>query len=163
MQGAVAGACVSSGVEWPERLDYTPGQGYEDGMHQGLLRGGREKRKRNFLSNQEVAFRRNGGAEGDRTSTLTSDDTSTCIAEPQQIRAKPSHSSALADSTHSASEHKCAPPQQNPDRSVHEKCVPSVHQGTGDLPEDLVRVVEAWPSLPDKVKAGIMAMIEADR
>jgi hypothetical protein len=26
---------------------------------------------------------------------------------------------------------------------------------------DLVRIVEAWPSLPDAVKAGIMAMIQA--
>jgi hypothetical protein len=26
---------------------------------------------------------------------------------------------------------------------------------------DLARIVEAWPALPDAIKAGIMAMIEA--
>ena len=90
--------------------------------------GGRRNRKHNSLSVQAVAFGRgNGGPGGDRTSTLTSDDTTTCMARPQQSRANPGHSSALADSTDSAYEHKCAPPQQNPDRVVfHHPIMPTM-------------------------------------
>ncbi len=33
--------------------------------------------------------------------------------------------------------------------------------GNPPLDDDLRRVVEAWPTLPDPVRAGILAMIEA--
>ena len=32
---------------------------------------------------------------------------------------------------------------------------------TGTLPPDLVRVVAAWPRLPDAIKAGMVAMVKA--
>lgn len=32
---------------------------------------------------------------------------------------------------------------------------------TQSLPDDLARVVEAWPTLPDAVKAGVLAMVRA--
>ena len=46
---------------------------------------------------------------------------------------------------------------------MHEKCVPSVHQNASSMPQDLARVVAAWPSLEEKVKARILALIEAER
>ncbi|NNJ24652.1 hypothetical protein [Alienimonas chondri] len=32
---------------------------------------------------------------------------------------------------------------------------------THDLPADVRRVVEAWPSLPPAIRAGVLAMVEA--
>jgi hypothetical protein len=42
---------------------------------------------------------------------------------------------------------------------LHEKCARSVHA----LPEDLALVVDAWDHLPEAVKAGILAMVNAAR
>ena len=42
---------------------------------------------------------------------------------------------------------------------LREKCVICV----SDLPEDLATVVAAWESLPEAVKAGIVAMVNVAR
>ena len=42
---------------------------------------------------------------------------------------------------------------------MHEKCARSVHA----LPEDLALVVDAWDHLPEAVKVGILAMVNAAR
>jgi hypothetical protein len=36
-----------------------------------------------------------------------------------------------------------------------------LHTDTCQTDPDLARIVDAWPALPDPIKAGIMAMIEA--
>ena len=79
--------------------------------------------------------------------------------EPAQNCAKSKQINALPDSAASASEQNRALSTQDPDRSAHPKRVPSVHQ----LPPDLARIAEAWDSLPEAVKAGILAMVDAAR
>jgi hypothetical protein len=48
-------------------------------------------------------------------------------------------------------------PVHQHDICLHEKCAYSVHA----LPEDLALVVAAWNSLPEGVKVGILAIVEA--
>ena len=55
-------------------------------------------------------------------------------------------------------------PEQNPhtserqnDTLLHEKCVICV----SDLPIDIREVIDAWDSLPEAVKAGVVAMVKA--
>ena len=83
-----------------------------------------------------------------------SGDSQDC-AESQQNSANSAQFSALATTPNAADEQKSALPQQNPSTSVHEKCVPSVHQNC-----DLQYVVEAWPKLSDKVKARLLKIVK---
>ncbi len=60
----------------------------------------------------------------------------------------------------------CFSAEQNPytserrnDTSLHEKCVICV----SDLPDDIRQVIDAWDSLPEAVKAGVVAMVKAVR
>ena len=79
-------------------------------------------------------------------------------AETRQNDAKPGQSSALEKAPDTIDEQNPALPQQNPSTSVHEKCVPSVHQD-----HDLRYVVEAWPELSDKVKARLLKIVKKRR
>jgi hypothetical protein len=61
-------------------------------------------------------------------------------------------------------------PQQNltvpayqKDTSMHSKGVTCVQQRRPTFPKDLTEVVDAWDNLPDAVKAGILAMVNATR
>jgi hypothetical protein len=38
---------------------------------------------------------------------------------------------------------------------------PCVATSSPNLPPDLARVVAAWPRLPDAIKAGVLAMVQA--
>ena len=80
------------------------------------------------------------------------------FAESQQNSANSAQFSVLATTPDAADEQKSALPQQNPSTSVHEKCVPSVHQN-----RDLQDVVEAWPDLSDKVKVHLLKIVKDSR
>ena len=62
--------------------------------------------------------------------------------------AQVAQSQALSENCKSRSTTDCTKEQQEP-------------SSAGALPTDLRRVVEAWPELPDAVKAGIVAMVKA--
>jgi hypothetical protein len=49
------------------------------------------------------------------------------------------------------------------DTSMHSKGVTYVQQHRPTFPDDLAAVVDAWAKLPNAVKAGILAMVNATR
>jgi hypothetical protein len=79
--------------------------------------------------------------------------------EPVQNRAKTIQNSALPDTADPTQKQFRAFPQQNPNKNPHPKCVICVSRGEG--PDDLAEVIAAWPHLPQKVKARILAMVKA--
>jgi hypothetical protein len=46
-------------------------------------------------------------------------------------------------------------------KSAHSNCATCVQANQPDLPDDLIKVVDAWGSLPEPVRAGILAMVNA--
>jgi hypothetical protein len=54
-------------------------------------------------------------------------------------------------------------PEQLRDKSVHPTCATCVQANRPDLPDDLIKVVDAWGSLPEPIRAGILAMVNAVR
>ena len=54
-------------------------------------------------------------------------------------------------------------PEQLKNESVHPNCATCVQGNRLGLPDDLIKVVNAWSSLPDPVRAGILAMVSAMR
>ena len=53
--------------------------------------------------------------------------------------------------------------KQNKDTLNSVPCGAGVAQVTFALPSDLQAVIDAWPALPDALKAGIIAMVNAAR
>jgi hypothetical protein len=53
--------------------------------------------------------------------------------------------------------HQSDTSEHQDDTCLHEKCVLCVSH----IPEDLATVVQAWSRLPDTVKTGIVAMVNA--
>jgi hypothetical protein len=68
---------------------------------------------------------------------------------------------ALPDSTSADSEQKPTHSAHSHDTSMHSKCAISVSQNPSEIPDDLAKVVNAWDSLPNAVKVGILAMVDA--
>jgi len=62
--------------------------------------------------------------------------------QPRQTHATPRHASAPTATQRKADESRAAP-------------------DVAALPSELAAVVAAWPSLPDAVRAGIVAMVKA--
>ena len=115
-------------------------------------------------SNQEDGYHRPRWSKASKAAGIEpASELSSGGTEPAQVRAKPKQINALPDSVASTSEQNRALPEQNSDRSVHQKCVPSVHLDNPGMPDDLAQVVVAWDSLPEVLKAGILAMVEAAR
>jgi hypothetical protein len=54
-------------------------------------------------------------------------------------------------------------PEQLNDISVHQDRATCVQANRQDLPDDLIKVVDAWGSLPEPIRAGILAMVNAAR
>ncbi len=74
----------------------------------------------------------------------------TKTAEPQQINAF----GGSADSEIFPSQ---TLPEHENDTFLHEKCALFVHQ----LPDELQQVVAGWSDLPEPVRVGILAMLQA--
>ena len=54
-------------------------------------------------------------------------------------------------------------PEQLDNISVHPNCATCVQANRQDLPDDLIKVVDAWGSLPEPIRAGILAVVNAAR
>lgn len=52
--------------------------------------------------------------------------------------------------------------QRDRDTDLRQQCALCVHlnRSTTPLPDDLAEVIEAWPNLPELIKAGIRALIQ---
>ncbi len=72
--------------------------------------------------------------------------------EPSTFSLEGCHPGAQGVEKTGACDDAPATPAHNPDSS----------SGNPPLAPDLRRLVEAWPTLPDPVRAGILAMVEAE-
>jgi hypothetical protein len=53
-------------------------------------------------------------------------------------------------------------PKENRENHLNRRSLaPSLLNDTCQTDPDLARIVDAWPSLPDAIRAGILAMVEA--
>ena len=80
----------------------------------------------------------------------------TSATEPTQSRANSRHDNTLPTFCTSGKGRRSDKSAQNSDTSVHKKCVPGVYR---DLPEDLAEIVANWETLPDALKADILAKV----
>jgi hypothetical protein len=55
------------------------------------------------------------------------------------------------------------PCQSQGKRQHGDALAPSLPPGPADLPPDLAALVAAWPTLPEPIRAGMMAMVRAAR
>ena len=84
---------------------------------------------------------------------------SASCADSQQETDKPAQNQTVASSAQQDPEQKPAPPE---DPSLHFQTPPGCTQVVRpSLPDDLAQVAEAWDRLPQAVRAGIMAMVNA--
>ena len=61
-----------------------------------------------------------------------------------------------------AEDKSVTPCEQIQDGALHPNCVLCVHKDSGEsLPPDLRLVTDAWPDMPEAVKAGIVAMVSS--
>ena len=91
--------------------------------------------------------------------TASNSVTNTSDTEAAQSRAKSIHHNASTDPpsiTHKQKPHKAA---HKHDTSAHSERVPGEYQ----FPEDLAEVVAAWPSLPQEVRAAVLAKVKANQ
>jgi hypothetical protein len=65
---------------------------------------------------------------------------------------------ALQNDEQIAENQNCALSEHEKDTSLQKKSAIYVQQDS--IPDDLRKVFDAWPSLPDTVKSGIIAMVE---
>ena len=72
----------------------------------------------------------------------------------------PTESRACAESAHRTADNTATLPRQLDDRSAHQKCAVLLPDPDA-LPADLAAVVDAWPTLPEPIKAGVLAMVKA--
>ena len=104
--------------------------------------------------NKELRSVVSGGGSRVRTCESQFPDSCNTLAEPRTFRAEPNESQQVTDSefcekckvAHSALWDQCT--------SAHEKYASC-------MPEDLTAVFEAWPTLPDDVKAEILTLAKA--
>jgi hypothetical protein len=69
----------------------------------------------------------------------------------------PQHITTLGGASPPVPQHEEDLSEHPNDPCVHEKCVLCVSH----IPEDLATVVQAWSRLPDTVKTGMVAMVNA--
>jgi hypothetical protein len=74
----------------------------------------------------------------------------------QQDDAKALQNNTLESSTTPADSQRPTHPVQDQHTSQQPECVPSVYQKTP--PDDLVTVVEVWPTLPQNVRRKILSL-----
>jgi len=82
------------------------------------------------------------------------------IAESAQNLANPKQDSALPESPSPAPETKTCISEH---ASLHCSDTSAQPNNATFMPDDLAQVVDAWDTLPDAVKAGILAMVNAAR
>ena len=104
-----------------------------------------------------------GAGHGSRTPHLPSFQQSISETEVALIPAHTRHTSVLPASASVSAMQRAAFPEQLINKSVHPNCATCVQANRPDLPDDLIKVVGAWGSLPEPIRAGILAMVNAVR
>jgi hypothetical protein len=101
------------------------------------------------------------GGGGNRTPHLPSFQK--CISETQValIPAKTRNIGVLPASTSVGAMQRATSPEQFSNKSVHPNCATCVQANRQDLPDDLIRVIDAWSSLQGPIRAGILAIVNA--
>ena len=107
----------------------------------------------------DVNVLENGGG-GNRTPGLTFLESNAYDTETVQNRTNTKQNKTLSKAPSPVNEQKQTHSEHEESTSLHKKCATCVQQNL-ELPGDLAQVVEAWDSLPDVVKAGITAMVNA--
>jgi hypothetical protein len=90
--------------------------------------------------------------------------------QKQNIVAQTGAQSSTAPSvTPDATQQSCASSIHSPDKLPHEKCAAGVQIFSGanpvktgasvDVPADVQKIVNAWPSLPEHIRAAILAIV----
>jgi hypothetical protein len=104
---------------------------------------------------------RSGGGGGNRTPIHTPSGKNTTDTKAEQSQAKPAHNNELQDSTDLTLKHKSTQSEHEKDNTLHQKCALCVHQNQSNSLDDLTKVIDAWDDLPEVVKTGILAMVDA--
>ena len=103
------------------------------------------------------------GGGRNRTPHLLSFQKSISETEVALIPANTRHIGVLPASASVSAMQRAASPEQFSNKSVHPNCATCVQANRPDLPDDLIKVVDAWGSLPEPIRAGILAMVNAVR
>jgi hypothetical protein len=104
---------------------------------------------------------KNSAGGGNRTPNHTPSTKNTTETEAEQSQAKPANNSELQSPTNPTPKHKSTKSKQEKDKTLHQKCALCVQKNQCTSPDDLNKVVEAWDDLPEVVKVGILAMVDA--
>src|SRR6266850_3556920 len=99
--------------------------------------------------------RSQSGGGGNRTRHLPTFRRSTSETEVVPIPPNNRHIGALPTSASGSAVQRSTFPEQFKNESVHPICATCVQGNRLGLPDDLIKVVDAWGSLPEPVRAGI--------
>jgi hypothetical protein len=98
-----------------------------------------------------------GGIRNPKVHLTTSEQT------PNKNTTKPLQLQTHQEVTKSEIEQKRTLSIQNHNTSLHKKCATGVHQNEAvkkNLQPELTEIARLWPTLPDHIKAAIMALIK---
>jgi hypothetical protein len=98
-----------------------------------------------------------GGIRNPKVPLTTSEQT------PNKNTTKPLQLQTSQEVTDSRIEQKQTDSQQNHDTNLRQKCATGVHQNKAvkkNLQPELTEIARLWPTLPDHIKAAIMALIK---
>jgi hypothetical protein len=107
--------------------------------------------------------RAQSGGGGNRTLHLTSCKTNISETQTTQTRENSRRINALSEAVSFTAQQYPTLSAHQKDTSTHSECATSVQRHEPHLPNDLTEVMDAWGNLPDAVKAGILAMVNATR
>ena len=103
------------------------------------------------------------GGGGNRTPHLPSFQKSISETEVALIPANTKHIGVLPASASVSAMQRATFPEQLNNESVQPNCATCVQGNRPGLPDDLIKVVDAWGSLTEPVRAGILAIVNAVR
>ena len=83
-----------------------------------------------------------------------------CVSECRRWESNP-HGGSPPEDFKSTGLPDLSPSQTRGSRLISEPLAPPLPHFAPDLPSDLAVVVAAWPTLPEALKSGIMAMVKA--
>jgi hypothetical protein len=107
--------------------------------------------------------RSQSGGGGNRTLHLNFCKTNTSETQITQTHENSQQINTLPEAMLSTPQQNPTVPAYQKDTSMHSKGVTCVQQHRPTFPGDLAEVVDGWEKLPDAVKAGILAMVNATR
>jgi hypothetical protein len=112
-------------------------------------------------NNKELRHFQMSGGGGNRTLHLPIFQKNSSETESVPIHANSRHIGALPALVSVGAMQSSTFPSQLKNESVHSNCATCVQGNRLGFPDDLIKVVDAWGSLPEPVRAGILAMVNA--